>query len=62
MLNKLTNKIMQLVDASSPTKDRWLTLACMRPWGTQGRSVLMLWRWQKRTRQQGSNDELVLLV
>ena len=30
--------------------------------GTQGRLVLMLWRWQKRTHQQGSSDELVLLV
>ena len=31
--------------------------ACRR---TCGGSVLMLWHWQKRARQQGSSDELVL--
>ena len=39
-----------------------LTQACTRPSGMQVRSVLVLWLWLKRTGQQGSSDELVLLV
>ena len=49
-------------DADGAIQDRWLRTAYRRPCGMQGRSVLMLWHWQKRSRQQGSSDELVSFV
>ena len=57
VLKKLVTKQMtQIVEACSQIQDLWLTKACTRPCGMQERSVLMMWHWQKRTRQPCSSD------
>ena len=53
----ITKQMTEIVEACSQIHDQLLAKVCTRSCGMQG-----LWRWQKRTRQQGSSDELVLLV